>query len=173
MTGWESAWGPILAAARAGDLPDVRIGATVSSVAKEFGGRQPVYLATPYSREAVDDLGAWCYDRSRAMQRAAAHAAAELYRVGVSAFSPIVQSAAMVHATGSFVGDDRSGVRFVASIDPLDSSAWSRWCQPFLNTCGAVVIPEIDGWDRSAGIFAEVRYALQRLLPIYIYGGRT
>ena len=35
----------------------------------------------------------------------------------------------------------------------------------------AVVVPEIDGWDRSDGIKAEVDFAIDRGLPVFIYGG--
>ncbi len=162
-------WGPVLAAARRGDLPLIRIGATPASVAKEFGGRQPVYLATPYSREVIDDMGEWCHLRSRAMGVAAARAAEALRQAGVSAFAPIALSDAMVRAGGEFVATARGGVCFAASADPLDDAAWARWCQPFLNVCGALVIPDIAGWDRSDGIAAELRYALQRDLPVFLY----
>lgn len=162
-------WGPVLAAARRGDLPLIRIGATPASVAKEFGGRQPVYLATPYSREVIDDMGEWCHLRSQAMGRAAARAAEALRQAGVSAFAPIALSDAMVRAGGEFVATARGGVCFAASADPLDDAAWARWCQPFLNVCGALVIPDIAGWDRSDGIAAELRYALQRDLPVFLY----
>jgi len=165
-------WGPVLAAARRGDLPLIRVGATAALVAKEFGGRQPVYLATPYSREVTDSLGAWCHERSGALGRAAAAAAEDLRRLGVSAFAPIALADAMVRATGEFVANEFSGVRFVMRSDPLDAGAWGRWCQPFLNTCGALVIPEITGWDRSFGIAAEMRFALQRGIPVYVYGGQ-
>lgn len=162
-------WGPVLAAARRGDLPLIRIGATPASVAKEFGGRQPVYLATPYSREVIDDMGEWCHLRSQAMGRAAAKAAEALRQAGVSAFAPIALSDAMVRASSVFVANAYGQVRFAASADPLDGAAWARWCQPFLNVCGALVIPDIAGWDRSDGIAAELRYALQRDLPVFLY----
>jgi hypothetical protein len=164
-------WGPVLEAARRGDLPLIRVGASPALVVKEFGGRQPVYLATPYSREVTDSLGAWCHERSRALGRAAALAAEELRQLGVSAFAPIALSDAMVRATGAFVAGDFAGVRFALNADPLDAGAWARWCQPFLNTCGALVIPDIAGWDRSDGIAAELRFALHRGLPVFVYAG--
>ena len=120
-------WGPVLAAARRGDLPLIRIGATPASVAKEFGGRQPVYLATPYSREVIDDMGEWCHLRSQAMGRAAARAAEALRQAGVSAFAPIALSDAMVRASSVFVANAYGRVRFAASADPLDDAAWARW----------------------------------------------
>lgn len=172
MTATSHPWGPMMDAAQRGDLPGLRFGCTPEAVAAAFGGWQPVYLATPYSRECVDDLGAWDYGRSMHMVRVAARAANDLRAVGVSAFSPIVLSGAMVHDTGVYAASDTSwGVKFAPSVDPLDDTAWSRWCQPFLNTCGAVVIPAIDGWQRSAGIWAELRYALDRQLPVFVYGG--
>lgn len=171
MTAHSVAWGPVLAAAQQGDLPGLRVGSSPALVAKEFGGRQPVYLATPYSREVTDSLGAWCHERSRGLGRVAARAAEDLRRVGVAAFAPIALSDAMLRSTGAFVADDFSGVRFALTADPLDEVAWGRWCQPFLNVCSALVIPDLPGWDRSAGIWAELRYALHRDLPVFVYGG--
>ena len=165
------AWGPVVAAAQRGDLPLLQVGCSAQSVAKEFGGRQPVYLATPYSKEAIDVLGAWSYDLSKSMQRRAERAALELMQAGVSAFSPIALSVGMIHASGQFHGTRGGGVRFEPALDPLDSAFWSRWCQPFLNVCGAVVVPDIPGWDHSDGIWAEVQFAISRDIPVFVYGG--
>lgn len=166
-------WGPVLAEAAKGDLPLVRVASSAAAVAKEFGGRQPVYLATPYSKEVTDVLGAWSYDLSKSMQRRAERAALELMQAGVSAFSPIALSVGMIHAAGQFHGQTGGGVKFQCSLDPMDSAVWQRWCQPFLNICGAVVVPDIPGWDHSDGIKAEVAFAIGRDIPVFVYGGRT
>lgn len=165
------AWGPVLVAARAGDLPLIRVAQSPALVAQTYGGAQPVYLATPYAKECTDVLGEWSYDLSRAMGRRAEVAAADLLAHGVSAFAPVALGAAMIHATGAFHGGARGGVRFEPRLDPLDAAAWSRWCMPFLNSCGAVVVPNIPGWDQSGGIWSQVCYALGRNVPVYVYGG--
>lgn len=164
------AWGPILDAAARGDLPGVSVGQSAALIGRAFGGRQPVYLATPYSRECLDVLGAWSHEESSRMARRAEAAAAQLRSVGVSTFSPVSQAVAMINATGTY-RHHRSGAAFVATIDPLDGAAWSAWCQPFLNVCGAVVVPDIPGWDQSDGIWAEVQFAILRSIPVFVYAG--
>ena len=164
-------WTDLLSAARAGMLPCLHVGQTPASIAKVFGGKQPVYLASPYSREAVDVLGAWSYELSNLAARRAARACADLLTHGVMAVSPIVQAVWMINASGAFEGQRRGGVRFVPSLDPLDAGLWMDWCQPLLNVCGAVVVPDIPGWQESNGIWAEVAQALTRNVPVYLYGG--
>lgn len=169
MTITEIAWGPILQAAQRGEMPLLTTGCYPATVARLYGGRQPVYLATPYSLECRDMLGAWSYKRSAQCARVAARAAAALLRAGVTAVSPIVQAVAMVHSTGDFRAAHPGGVQFEPTIDPLDDVLFARWCQPILNACGAVVVPDLPGWDRSVGVYAEVRYALAHNTPVYVY----
>lgn len=165
------AWGPILAAAARGDLPGVAVGQSAASVAKSFGGRQPVYLATPYSRECLDVLDVWSQEESDRMAHRASIAAAHLLAVGVTALSPIVQAVGMVNATGVVQVQNGRKVRFFPAINPLDAAMWVRWCQPLLNVCGAMVVPDIPGWDQSAGVWSEVQFAVARQIPVFIYGG--
>lgn len=114
-----------------------------------------VYLATPYSREVARG-GAWQADLSQAVAHAAARHQATLCAAGVTAVSPIVQA----HA-----------VCLVApSIDPMDEAFWTRWCQPMLAACDAVVVPDIPGWDRSAGVWREALWALSVKRPVLCYG---
>jgi hypothetical protein len=168
---FDPAWGPVLAAAQRGDLPLVKLGQSAVLVGKSYGGAQPVYLATPYTKECIDVLGEWSYDLSRAMQRRAERAAADLHAQGVSAFAPVALSAGIVHATGEFHHRGRTGSKFKPGLDPLDAVAWARWCQPFLNVCGAVVVPDLPGWDRSRGIWQEVQFAVDRGIPVFVYYG--
>jgi Domain of unknown function (DUF1937) len=149
----------------AGDL--VRFGQSPATIARGWGGRQPVYLATPYSREVVGADGVWEYARSVEVARGAALASAALMAAGVTAVSPIVLSAAMVHATCRF--EARRSAHFAGTIDPLDHARWMAWCMPLLRSCGAVVVPDLPGWDRSLGIWAEVREALDRAMPVMVY----
>ncbi|WP_347311385.1 DUF1937 family protein [Defluviimonas sp. SAOS-178_SWC] len=151
--GCTPAWGPVLKAAKAGDLPLLRIGANADSVAREAYGL--VYLATPYSKIAVGPDGAWDVDRSVfAMAEARTHAI-RLARRGVTAISPIMQAASMCHAT------DR--------IDPLDEAFWTRWCKSLLAAARSVVVPDIRGWDQSSGVWHEVRTAIAANRVVHVY----
>ena len=157
------AWGLLIQAARRGELPLVQFGCSPQDVARH--GVQPVYLATPYSKRTVED-GAWSLFASIDLMLEAAGEVARLKSVGVSAFSPIVLSAAVVHAA-----DHAADPKEFDEHHPLDAAAWLRWCQPFLNVCGAVVVPAIEGWDQSAGIKAEVAFAVQRGVLVFVYAG--
>jgi hypothetical protein len=162
-------WGPVLAAAGRGDLPLIRTGCTAASVGQAVGGGRPVYLATPYSRQVIDHAGEFCHEKSVHQMMLAARVSAGLLSVGVTALSPIVLSAAMVHACGAFRGNAKGRVAFVSSLDPLDADLWARWCQPLLNVCAAVVVPDFPGWDRSDGIRAEVEWAVLHNLPVFVF----
>ena len=129
------AWGSLMIAAARGELPLVTFGSSPASVA--LYARQPVYLATPYTRRATDAQGDWDMNGSFDCISDASAQVLRLKAVGVSAFSPIVQSVIAVHCT-----DDPK--EFDAH-HPLDAAAWMRWCQPFLNICPAVVVPDISG----------------------------
>ena len=167
----EPAWGPVLAAAARGEMPLVHVGQSAESVALRFGGRQPVYLATPYSRVCLDASGLWDYGRSVRAMMDAGRAAGDLMAWGVTAFAPVAQSCVMVHARGHFSGTARGGVEWSNGIDPLNAAAWAAWCRPMLNVCGAVVVPNLAGWDQSRGIWAEVSHAIDRNIPVFVYGG--
>lgn len=130
-------------------------GATPASVARVASGL--VYLATPYSLQATDPRnGRWRRDWSDALARAAALEAVALAREGLTAVSPIVQSAAMCNA--------------LDGLDPLDERLWARWCQPMLDAARAVVVPDIPGWRRSLGVWREVIWALEHNMPVHVYG---
>ncbi|MDZ4393806.1 DUF1937 family protein [Cypionkella sp.] len=167
----QPAWGPVLEASRRGDLPLLKVGMSPAQIGDWFGGRQPVYLATPYSKECTDMLGQWDYLLSCALGRRAEVAAKELMAHGVSAFAPIALAVGMISASCHYRRRRSERGSFEPSLDPLDAAAWSRWCQPFLNVCGAVVVPDIPGWDHSVGIWAEVQFAIGRGIPVFVYGG--
>lgn len=166
------AWGPILDNARAGHLhPGLVVHATRVAAAEALRGVQPVYLATPYSKLVVDDRGAFDFLLSAQAGRLAAREAEAMRRAGVTVFAPIVQSDAMVRAFGVLRGSAASGVAYELpeGCDPLDAGAWAAWCQPLLNVCRAVAVPMLPGWDRSQGIWAEVRFAIERNEPVHLY----
>ena len=163
-------WGPVLAEARVGRLPNVVVGADAAAVARVLGGVGFAYVATPYSREAVNDLGHWDYLLSGRLARKAARVVNDLRVAGVSAISPIVESHMMVAATGSHQAlGHTQAVAFVPSVDPMDAGAWLRWCMPIVGAAAAVVVRDLAGWDRSAGIKAEVRAAIELRKPVFIY----
>lgn len=153
-------WASLAAEAARGALPLVHFGCAPINVA--MAARQPVYLASPYSRRAVDAGGQW--DRTASM-RAILDAAAELRRlkaVGVTAVSPVVLSGMAVHELPP------DGPDFEAH-HPLDAAAWMGWCQPLLNAAPAMVVPEIAGWDVSDGVKAEVAFAVRHQMQVFIY----
>lgn len=113
-----------------------------------------VYLATPYSRRAVDENGAWHLDLSIAVATEASAWSWRLTRAGLSVVSPIMLSAQMVH-------DEYAAERPAPdAIDPLDHRTWEAWCRPMLAACDVVAIPPIKGWDVSHGVWREAVAAL-------------
>lgn len=117
-----------------------------------------VYLATPYSKRAVDAAGAYCPAGAREAARGAVAWSARLAEDGITAISPIVLSQAMADT-------------FPSAIDPLDADFWNRWCAPLLMRCQAVIVPPMAGWRESAGVRHEVATAAGLGLPVYVIEG--
>ncbi len=121
-----------------------------------------VYLATPYSKRAIDERGCWSIYHSVGALSEAARWAGRFARAGVSAVSPIMISAQIVH-------DAYAGERCPPGDFPaLDAARWQVWCRPILASSRAVVVPMIDGWNQSDGIWREVLIALHALRPVYL-----
>ena len=118
-----------------------------------------VYLATPYSKIVVGDDGQWDECRSVDAMVLAAYWAGNFASEGITAVSPIVQSAVMVHASHAFESDP---------LDPLDADFWTAWCAPLLEASAAVVVPPIRGWRESLGIRHEVIEALTSGRPVFV-----
>ncbi len=131
-------------------------------VAAWFSGRRPVYLATPYSRRAVDEAGVFNPARSREAIDCAVYESARLLQEGVSAISPISISGAMIHANL----ERGWGLDLP---DPLDGRAWALWCGPLIDASCAVVVPDIDGALQSDGVRQEVLYAISRNRRVFFY----
>lgn len=138
--------------------PLVHAGADPALVARHNTGL--VYLATPYSRE-VRSGGRWDAGKSCAMSLMAARHVLRLARERVTAISPIVLAAEAIHAQPCTGG---------RKLDPLDAPFWADWCRPILHAATAIVVPDIPGWDRSEGIWAEVQWAISRNMPVFVYG---
>lgn len=166
-------WGALMAAALRGEMRALMLGETPRGVAEMinpdgFGpdGFGFVYLATPYSKRAVDRHGVWSLRESGRLADEAAKEVARLKLAGVSAFSPIALSSAVVHATlNPFSIKTRPDPRH----DPLDAACWLTWCMPFLRAARALVVPDLPGWDQSNGIKAEVTEALRLGMPVMLY----
>ena len=115
-----------------------------------------VYLATPYTLLAKDGAGEWSTHGSDAAAKHAALWARRLALRSVASASPIIQSVAMINADS------------LGHLDPLNEAFWSGYCQPILAASWAVIVPPIDGWSRSLGVWREVCYALERNKPVFV-----
>lgn len=163
-------WGPIVDGAAKGQLQGISVGYFAEKVAWAMGCKGQAYVATPYSRESVDGSGLWSFEASLRCARLAALELDALRVAGMSGVSPIVMAHAMVEFTGQRQSIGHGGsVGFVPRIDPLDDKMWMRWCHPIVAASACVVVPDLPGWDRSAGIKAEVRAAIEAGKPVFLY----
>ena len=149
----EPDWGWLRATYPGGAL--LNVDASVSEVAARLRHAQ-AYLATPYSRQVVKEDGLWCRALSAQAELRAARWSRFFFIEGVTAVSPIVLSCAVCHAD------------FEGHVDPLDDAAWSSWCQAMLAASGAVIVPPIDGWDQSRGVWRETCWALANNVPVFL-----
>ena len=141
---------------QAGRYPGLlHVGASPDTVARIASGQ--IYLASPYSLQVTDPVSRrWSRWRSREMAASATLHVAALASRGITAVSPIIQSAAICDLLTEF--------------DPLDERFWGAWCQPMLDASRAVVVPDIPGWRESLGVWREVVWALDRNVPVHVYG---
>jgi hypothetical protein len=133
----------------------LRVDCPFIEVVRSVSGRM-AYLATPYTRQVLNDDLQWDRCLSYDIETRTARWARAFAIEGATVASPIVLSCAIVHADP----EDH--------IDPLDDAFWARWCQPMLSACGSVVIPAMDGWDVSRGVWREACWALQHNVPVYL-----
>lgn len=146
-------WGHLRASYGASSL--LREGCTVSETAGIGSGRV-VYLATPYSREVIDQNGNWNRDLHQSVVNVAGFWSWRLSYEGATAISPIV-CADHIQKNGRCSG---KGPR------PLDDAWWSMWCLPLMRAAGCFAIPPIPGWDRSRGVWREACWALEHGVPV-------
>ena len=43
---------------------------------------------------------------------------------------------------------------------------WETWCEEFLQQCDKLLVLEIDGWDNSVGVQAEIALAHRLMIPV-------
>ena len=147
-------WGnPHLASFEQGEL--LYRDASLADLISHARGRL-CYLATPYSKVCVTDDGEWNQVESLFCAGRAARWSRALAVEGITAISPIIQSVEMVH------------VDFDEWLDPLDARFWTDWCQPLLNACGPVIVPPLDGWQESLGVWQEALFALRADRPVFL-----
>lgn len=96
---------------------------------------QIIYLASPYTHEDTSV--------KRRRFELASKAAAALMRFGHVVFSPI----AMTHPMALY-GDMTGAWAF-----------WERFDTAFVNVCDELWVLQLDGWDRSVGVTAEIELA--------------
>lgn len=112
-----------------------------------------VYLATPYTRR-VNAAGKVNWRASSACAAEAALAIDELSDLGITAVSPILLAHHACHQRIARVGLRQADAR------ALDGEFWTGWCAPLLAACRSVYVPELPGWQRSAGAAFEIEAAL-------------
>lgn len=127
----------------------------LEEVVRRVGSRL-AYLATPYTKAVRTDDRLWDRGLSLDIEAQTARWSRAFAIAGVTVASPIVMSCAMCR------------VDLEGQLDPLDERFWARWCQPMLSASGAVVIPAMEGWDRSLGVWREACWALLHNVPVYL-----
>jgi|GEM_PF-2321980 len=112
------------------------------------------YLASPYTKRVVIRDEGW--DGMASLDRAAEAAlwCRSFASVGITVISPVVQAVEMIHAD------------FREWLDPLDEGFWQNWRTPLMRACGPVIIPPIEGWRESEGIWRDVVSALRVNRPV-------
>ncbi|WP_052265140.1 DUF1937 family protein [Ruegeria sp. ANG-R] len=133
----------------------LHVDSPVSEVVRSARSRM-AYLATPYSKEVLNDDGRWDRALSLDVEMRTARWARLFARDGLTVVSPILQACAIVHA-------DTEG-----DIDPMDDHFWSAWCMPLMSVSASFIIPPMEGWDRSWGVWREACWALWHNIPVYL-----
>lgn len=100
------------------------------------------YLASPYSHKERDVMD----QRAEAVTKAAV----ELLNQGVFVFAPIAYNAPW----------EKYNL-------PGDWNFWQEFDKAFVSRMDAVVVLQLDGWDRSTGVTAEIEFAKQMNIPVY------
>jgi hypothetical protein len=99
------------------------------------------YLANPYSHK----------DHEVKLQRAydSTEAAVRLLNADIHVFAPIPYN---YHWEKFFI--------------PGDWIFWEQFDKNFLDRCDGLIVLMLDGWDKSIGVTAEIKYAKKLKMPI-------
>ncbi|MBC7156226.1 MAG: DUF1937 family protein [Rhodobacteraceae bacterium] len=134
----------------------VHLDATMGAAAGTLAGRA-AYLATPYTAYARAADGGFDARGGERAARLSAMWLAEALEAGVAAHCPVIASHVAV-------------VQGACVLDPLDGAAWESLNAPVLAACAGVVVPPIDRWRGSAGIWREVGATLRWQRPVFVIG---
>jgi hypothetical protein len=105
-----------------------------------------IYLASPYSHEDATVR--------EARYRQACEFNGKCFEKGLTVFSPIVSSHVLA-------------VDYVKDPKALGFDFWRRYDLAVLRHCGAIWVLQIDGWQASKGIAAELEAAKAVDIPGY------
>ncbi len=103
-----------------------------------------IYLASPYSHPDA----AVRHKRYEDVCRVTA----QLIAKGHVVYSPIAHS----HPVAAFLDPDLL----------MDHKFWMTQCLPILNVCDELWVLELDGFEKSKGVSAEVKFAVDNLITI-------
>ncbi|HEY1066543.1 MAG TPA: DUF1937 family protein, partial [Pirellulales bacterium] len=113
--------------------------------------RKPlVYLASPYSHPSQDV-------RQQRFERVSQIAAQILLDDYVLPFSPIAHS---------------HPIAVYGQMLEAMTNAWAAWQEldiAFIDRCDAIVVVQLDGWDKSVGVAAEIDYARSRSMAVIYF----
>lgn len=115
------------------------------------------FLATPFARVVRDGRGQ--YDPGAAVLASvrAARWVNALAGVRLSVFSPVLQAVEMINA-------DREG-----TLPPVFApGAWDEVFAGHLWAASFVVVPPVDGWAESVGVWRAVGLSLSRSRAVYL-----
>ena len=57
------------------------------------------------------------------------------------------------------------------TLDPLDRDFWQRWTLPLLQAAGGVVVPPMEGWQQSDGVWRACGWALRHNIRVFLLRG--
>ena len=100
------------------------------------------YLASPFTHKLAKVR--------KARVEAATSAAIALLKYSVHVFSPIAYN-------GNWERRDLPG----------DWAFWGKYDLNFLARCTGIIVLTIDGWDKSTGVLAEIKFSEDNGQPVY------
>lgn len=113
-----------------------------------------IYLATPYTSKGIDPCSIEAMSIEARRYQTAVSITACLFKHGYHVFSPIAHS----HEMARF-GYMKS-----------DWKAWKSYDERMISLCDELwVATEMDGWDESAGVTAEIEFARRIGKPVVFY----